>query len=127
MAHSDIWHPATWKGLLKTCLHDLLIYNAGREPVRRDVRDRLFRYLFGKDKEVLGMLLEEFDAEKYERTIRAEGREEGWKEGKEEGTEEVNTLGILMKKAGRSNEFLKSLSNRKLQRKLLIEFGLEKA
>ena len=73
------------------------------------------------------MLLEEFDAEKYERTIRAEGREEGWKEGKEEGTEEVNTLGILMKKAGRSNEFLKSLSNRKLQRKLLIEFGLEKA
>ena len=27
--------------------------------------------------EVLGMLLEEFDAKKYERTIRAEGREEG--------------------------------------------------
>jgi len=31
--------------------------------------------------EVLGMLLEEFDAEKYERTIRSEGREEGRVEG----------------------------------------------
>ncbi|MDE7198445.1 MAG: hypothetical protein K2O15_06130, partial [Lachnospiraceae bacterium] len=31
--------------------------------------------------EVLGMLLEEFDTEKYERTIRGEGREEGIKEG----------------------------------------------
>jgi len=38
--------------------------------------------------EVLGMLLEEFDAEKYERTIREEGREEGREKGREEGREE---------------------------------------
>ena len=38
-----------------------------------------------KRAEVLGMLLEEFDAEKYERTIRGEGREEGREEGKKEG------------------------------------------
>lgn len=31
--------------------------------------------------EVLGMLLEEFDVEKYERTIREKGREEGREEG----------------------------------------------
>lgn len=34
--------------------------------------------------EVLGMLLEEFDVEKYERTIRLEGREEGIKKGRED-------------------------------------------
>ena len=69
--------------------------------------------------EVLGMLLEEFDAEKYERTIRSEGREEG--------KVEVNRLGILLTEAGRSDEFLKSLSDRELQKKLFVEFGLEKA
>ncbi len=37
--------------------------------------------------EVLGMLLEEFDAEKYERTLREEGREEGREKGREEGRE----------------------------------------
>ena len=35
------------------------------------------------------MLLEEFDAEKYERTIREEGREEGRLEGMLEGIEQV--------------------------------------
>ena len=34
------------------------------------------------------MLLEEFDKEKYERTLRSEGREEGIKEGREEGIKE---------------------------------------
>lgn len=76
------------------------------------------------------MLLEEFDAEKYERTIRVESWEEGRKEGREEGKEEgeikVNRLGILLTEAGRSNDFLKSLSDRELQKRLFIEFGLEK-
>lgn len=75
------------------------------------------------------MLLEAFDAEKYERTIRDEGREEGLKEGREEGQEEgrnlVNRLGLLLTEAGRSDEFLKSLSDQGLQKKLLAEFGLE--
>ena len=38
------------------------------------------------------MLLEEFDAEKYERTLRSEGREEG--------EERVNRLGILLTEVG---------------------------
>lgn len=83
--------------------------------------------------EVLGMLLEEFDAEKYERTLRGEGwengreegRKEGRKEGKEEGELKINRLGTLLMEAGRSNEFLDSLSDRELQKRLLMEFGLE--
>lgn len=35
--------------------------------------------------EVLGMLLEEFDADKYERSLKEEGREEGLAKGREEG------------------------------------------
>ena len=69
------------------------------------------------------MSLEEFDAEKYERTIRSEGREEG----REEGEMKVNRLGLLLTEAGRSNEFLKSLSDRELQKTLFGEFGLEKS
>ena len=79
------------------------------------------------------MLLEEFDVEKYERTIREEGREEGIREGKKEGLKEglkegevkVNRLGILLTEAGRGNDFLNSLSDRELQKRLFIEFGLE--
>lgn len=39
----------------------------------------LKEFLLKNRAEVLGMLLEEFDAEKYERTIREEGREEGFR------------------------------------------------
>ena len=80
-------------------------------------KDILKEFLLKNRAEVLGLLLEEFDAEKYERTIRSEGREEG--EAK------VNRLGLLLTEAGRSNEFLKSLSDRELQKKLFAEFGLE--
>lgn len=81
------------------------------------------------------MLLEEFDAEKYERTIRAEGREEGKEEGIKEGIErgmergraKVNRLGIMSAEAGRIDDFLKSLSDQTLQKRMFIEFGLEEA
>lgn len=84
-------------------------------------KDILKEFLLRNRAEVLGMLLEEFDAEKYERTIRGEGREEG----REEGEIRVNRLGILLTEAGRSNDFLESLSDRELQKKLFVEFGLE--
>lgn len=38
--------------------------------------------------EVLGMLLEEFDVKKYERTLRSEGREEGIEIGRKQGIEQ---------------------------------------
>lgn len=44
--------------------------------------------------EVLGMLLEEFDVEKYERTLKSEGREEGREEGIREGMEIGRKQGI---------------------------------
>lgn len=72
----------------------------------------LKEFLLKNRAEVLGMLLEEFDVEKYERTIRSEGEEK------------VNRLGILLTEAGRSNDFLASLSDRELQQKLFVEFGL---
>ena len=77
----------------------------------------LKEFLLKNRAEVLGMLLEEFDAEKYERTIRSEGREEG--------EVKVNRLGLLLTEAGRNSEFLRSLSDRELQKKLFVEFGIE--
>jgi hypothetical protein len=47
----------------------------------------LSRILRQNRAEVLGMLLEEFDVEKYERTLRKEGREDGFKDGLREGSE----------------------------------------
>lgn len=44
--------------------------------------------------EVLGMLLEEFDVKKYERTLRSEGREEGIREGMELGMKRGIEQGI---------------------------------
>lgn len=79
--------------------------------------DILKEFLLKNRAEVLGMLLEEFDAEKYERTLRSEGREEG--------EVKVNRLGILLTEAGRGNDFLKSLSDREFQKRLFVEFGLE--
>lgn len=52
-------------------------------------------------------------------------REDGKKEGKEEGKEEVNKLGVMMKEAGRVDEFMDSLSDKEFQEKLLVEFGLK--
>lgn len=80
-------------------------------------------FLLKNRAEVLGMLLEEFDVEKYERTLRSEG----WETGREEGESRINQLGILLMKAGRSDEFMDSLSDRELQKRLLVEFGLEQA
>ena len=49
--------------------------------------------------QVLGMLLEEFDVEKYERTLRKEGREEG----KEEG---IRCIVEVLQEAGQTREFV---------------------
>lgn len=88
-------------------------------------KDILKEILLRNRAEVLGMLLEEFDAEKYERTLRGEGWENGREEGRKEGELKINRLGTLLMKAGRSNEFLDSLSDREFQKRLLMEFGLE--
>lgn len=52
---------------------------------------------------------------------------EGEARGEARGEEKVNRLGILLSESGRTNDFLKSLSDKGLQKKLFVEFGLEKA
>lgn len=82
--------------------------------------------------EVLGMLLEEFDADKYERTIRMEGREEGRKEGRKEGREEgiqegidrANKLTRRLLAENRTADLQRALADVEYQKKLFDEFGL---
>ncbi len=65
--------------------------------------------------EVLGMLLDEFDVKKYERTLREEGweagREEGWVAGRTEGIDEGkrNIIANMIQK-GMSDETIKELA-----------------
>lgn len=54
-------------------------------------------------------------------------KEDGKAEGKAEGKANVNKLGIMLKEAGRVDDFLQSLSDEELQKKLFLEFGLKEA
>lgn len=62
---------------------------------------------------------------------REDGKEEGIKEGeakgKIKGEAKINNLGILLKEARRTDDFLKSLSDEKFQQELIVEFGLQEA
>ena len=66
--------------------------------------------------EVLGMLLEEFDAKKYERTIRQEGREQGRKEAME--------LTCILISQNRIEDLQRAAQEPDYQRQLLEEFNL---
>lgn len=57
--------------------------------------------------EVLGMLLEEFDVKKYERTLRGEGHEEGLREGMEFGREQgIRCMVEALQEAGQSEAYV---------------------
>lgn len=45
----------------------------------------------------------------------------------EEGKAEVNRLGLMMKEARRLEDFVKSLTDKELQEKSFVEFGLKEA
>lgn len=70
--------------------------------------------------EVLGMLLEEFDQEKYERTIKDEGREEG----REEGITRVNRLTNILLEQNRINDLQRAAKDTAFQEQLFREFHL---
>ena len=70
--------------------------------------------------EVLGMILEEFDKDKYERTLRAEGREEG----REEGEERVNRLIRALLEENRVEDLERSTSDRNYREMLYKEFHI---
>ncbi len=77
--------------------------------------------------EVLGMLLEEFDVKKYERTLRSEGREEGIREGMELGREQgICCMVEALQEAGQTKDYIIekiaekfSLSRSEAEKKLL--------
>lgn len=70
--------------------------------------------------EVLGMLLEEFDVDKYERTIRMEGREEGI----EEGIEQLSGLTTILLEQNRMQDLKRAMKDKKYRERLFREFGL---
>ena len=54
------------------------------------------------------------------------GEARGETRGEARGEARVNELGTRMEKSGRTAEFLKSLSDKKLQKRLFIEFKIDK-
>lgn len=58
-----------------------------------------------------------------EESTKAEAR--GETRGQKKGESRVNELGMRMEKAGRTADFLKSLSDRELQRRLFVEFKID--
>lgn len=69
--------------------------------------------------EVLGMLLEEFDVKKYERTLRSEGREEGREEGIRFTLEILKELNLPREYAQKKLQEKYSLSEAEAEQKLL--------
>ena len=70
--------------------------------------------------EVLGMLLEEFDAEKYERSIRRDGIEEGI----ERGQARISLLYQRLKTDNRIEELMRAIDDAEYREQLLNEYDL---
>lgn len=70
--------------------------------------------------EVLGMLLEEFDADKYERTIRLEGLQQG----EERGINRANRLTQLLLEQNRTEDLKRALEDSGYQDMLFREYDL---
>lgn len=76
----------------------------------------LYKTLVEHRTEVLGMLLEEFDVDKYERTLREEGIGIGM--------ERANQLTRILLEQGRTEELARALKDAAYQEKLFHEIGL---
>ncbi len=85
--------------------------------------DILSGFLRKNRSEVLGMLLEEFDAEKYEKTIREEGIEEGLARGREL-LQRANNLTLLLIKQNRLEDLTRATEDAEFQNELFKEFGI---
>ena len=68
------------------------------------------------------MILEEFDREKYEHTIREDGREEG----REIGQERVNRLNQILIEQNRIEDLKRSTCDSEYQKTLFKEFDIDK-
>lgn len=70
------------------------------------------------------MLLEEFDVKKYERSLRAEGREEGRAEGREEEIERYSKLICLLLEQHRERGLKHAAEDAEYRRQLYQEFHM---
>lgn len=86
--------------------------------------DILSNFLKKYRAEVLGMLLEEFDAKKYERTIRQEGIGIGVEQGRREAMEYTNKLTCILISQNRIEDLLRAAQEPDYQWQLLQEFNL---
>ena len=84
----------------------------------------LAEFLKSHRAEVLGMLLEEFDVDKYERTIKAEGREEGREEGIDEGREQILALTRKLLEQNRLDDLKRLAGDSAYREQLFREFDL---
>ncbi|MDD6810739.1 MAG: hypothetical protein PUD93_02555 [Lachnospiraceae bacterium] len=81
----------------------------------------------------MGMLLEEFDVEKYERTMKREGYEDGkreghangLREGREQMNRQMNRLTIFLLEQNRTEDLLRAARDEEYQKQLLREFDLD--
>ncbi|MDO4304874.1 MAG: hypothetical protein Q4D94_13280 [Bacillota bacterium] len=78
--------------------------------------DILAKFLREHRGEVLGMLLEEFDIKKYEKSVKEEGRLEG--------QERINCLYQRLKADGRTEDILRAIDDEEYQKRLLLEYDL---
>ena len=78
--------------------------------------------------EVLGMLLEEFDVDKYERSLKNEGIEigiqQGTKIGIQQGAERINRLNCILIEQNRISDLKRATQDMVYQEQLFREFDL---
>lgn len=74
--------------------------------------------------EVLGMLLEEFDVDKYERSLKNEGIEIGRQQGIQQGTERINRLHGFLLEQNRITDLKRAIQDVAYQEQLFREFDL---
>ena len=86
-------------------------------------QDILAGFLRNYRAEVLGMLLEEFDVKKYERSLREEGREEGRAEGRAESARYSKLICILLEQH-REDDLRRAAEEPVYRKQLYEEFGL---
>ena len=66
----------------------------------------------------------DFTFERREKLIARDNRQEGREEGREEGVQRVNRLYSLLQERDRTDDFIRSISDRDYQNQLFEEFHL---
>ena len=70
------------------------------------------------------MLLEEFDKDKYERSLKNEGIEIGMRQGIQQGTERINRLYGFLLEENRITDLKRAIQDAEYQEQLFQEFDL---